>query len=235
MLAAVSGEALDEQGVDLPARRGQHPCSRNPRLALRSRLAMSPSLGFHGQPIKQILLVLARRRRRVQTDQIRRGEGTAVQLGRQAPPEAVWWNLRPMGQQGLALDLAVRPDIECYRRGLRAGATSPLPRPRAPAHVEAGGLERGPQGLPLAVIDLGNGVEFDRRPRGAGLRIRPRIPGGLERLEAHLVAHDVVWMGIATTRWFGDDHEGAQHANHPHQPARRLTWVSLDERVQVLI
>src|SRR5262245_20333573 len=114
----------------------------------RSRL--TSARGGNGQPIKQLLLVLAGRRRRVQTDQIRRGEGTAVQLSRQTPPEAVWWNLRAMGQQGLALDLAVRSDIECHCRGLRAGATGPLPRPRTPAHVEAGGLERGPQGFPLA-------------------------------------------------------------------------------------
>src|SRR5439155_948710 len=114
-------------------------------------------------------------------------------------PEAVWRNLCPMSQQGLALNLAVRLDIEGHRRGLRAGATRPLPRPPAPAHVEAGGLEGWLQGLPLAVIDLGNGIELGRRPRGAGLRIRPRISGSLERREAHLVAHDVVWMSIATT------------------------------------
>src|SRR5262245_6738683 len=228
------------------ARRGAPQRRRNPRLALRwrdcvgagrspSRLAMSPRPGFHGQPIKEILLVLARRRRRVQTDQIRRGEGTTVQFGGQAPPQAVWRNLRSMGQQGLALDLAVRPDIECYCRGLRAGATGPLPRPWAPADIEAGGLELGPQSLPLAVIDLGNGVELARLPHGAGLRIRPRIPGGMERFETHLVAHDVVRVGIATPWRFGDDHVGAQHANNPHQPPRRLSWVSLDERLQVLI
>ena len=57
----------------------------------------------------------------------------------------------------------------------------------------------------------------------------------MEGREAHLVAHDVVRVGIATTRRFGDDHAGAQLANDPHEPARRLTRVSLDERVQVLI
>src|SRR2546427_8278855 len=123
-----------------------------------------------------------------------------------------------MGQQGLALALTVRPDIQGHRRGLRAGATGSLPRPLSPTDVEAGGLERGPQGLPLAVIDLGNGVKLGRRPRGTGLRIRPRISGSMKCREAHLVTHDVVWMSIATTRWFGDNHEGAQQANNPHQP-----------------
>src|SRR5262249_11811943 len=119
--------------------------------------------------------------------------------------------------------------------GLRAGATGPLPRPLAPPHIEACGLERGPQSLPLAVIDLGNSVELRHRPRGAGLRIRLRIPGSMESLTAHLVAPDVVRVGIATTRWFGDDYTGAQLTNDPHQPARRLAWVGLSERVPVLI
>src|SRR5712691_1444576 len=204
-------------------------------LSLCSRVAVSPCPGLHGQPIEQILLVLAGRRRRVKTDTIRRGEGTAVQLGRQAPPEAVRRNLRPMREQGLALDLAVRSDIECHRRGLWAGATGPLPVSLSPAHVEADRLERGPQGLPLAVIDLGNGVELRHRPRGAGLRIRPRLPSGMEGIEAHLVAPDVVRVGIATARRFGDDHAGAQHTNDLHQPACGLARVGLNERVPVLI
>src|SRR6266508_4269844 len=51
-------------------------------------IARTP-LGTTVQSIEQILLILAGRRRRVKTDQIRRGEGTAVQLGRQASPEAL--------------------------------------------------------------------------------------------------------------------------------------------------
>src|SRR5215510_12476698 len=160
----------------------------------------------------------------MKTDTIRRGEGTAIQLGRQAPPEAVRRNLRPMGEQGLALDLAIRPDIEGHRRRLRTGATGPL----SPTHVESGRLERGPQALPLAVINLGNGVELGHWPRRAGLRIRPRLPGSMEGLEAHLVTHDVVRVGIAPPRWFSDDHAGAQLANHPHQSPRRLARVRLD-------
>ena len=214
-------------------------CVQNSRRCINRLLSLELyrfcSLSTPVKPIEQILLILAGRRSWVQTDQIRRSEGLAVQLGRQASPEALQRHLGPMGQQGLALDRAVRPDIEGHRRGLRAGATGPLPVPLSPTHIEAGGLERGPQGLPLAVIDLGNGIELGRRSRGAGLRIRPRISGGMERREAHLVAHDVVRVGIATTWGFGDDHEGAQHTNNPHEPACCLARVSLDERVQVLI
>src|SRR5689334_21388263 len=137
-----------------------------------------------------------------------------------------------MSEQGLALDLAVRPDIECYRRGLRAGATGPLPVLLSSTHVEACGLERRPQGLPLAVIDLGNGVELRHRPHGTGLWIRPGIPGGMEGLKAHLMAHPVVRVGIATTRWFGDDHDGAQRTYDPHQPVPSLARVGLSKRVQ---
>jgi hypothetical protein len=57
----------------------------------------------------------------------------------------------------------------------------------------------------------------------------------MEGVEAHLVTPDVVWVGIAPTRRFGDDHAGAQRTNDPHQPTRRFAWVGLDERVPVLI
>src|SRR5262249_38421379 len=72
-------------------------------------------------------------------------------------------------------------------------------------------------------------------PRGASLRVRPRIPSGMEGCEAYLVAPDVVRVGIATPWGFSDDHVGTQGANNPHQPACRLAQVSLNKRLQVLI
>ena len=138
-----------------------------------------------------------------------------------------------MSEQGPALDLAVRLDIEGHRRSFWTRA--PGLRPLALAHRKARGLERRPQGLPLAVIDLGNGIELGHWPRWAGLWICPRIPSGLEGREAHLMAHHMVRMRIETARRFGDNYAGAQPAYKPHEPAGRFTWVGLDERIPVLI
>src|SRR5260221_428676 len=65
------------------------------------RLSSSPCPGLHVQPIEQIWLILTGRRRWVQTETIRRSKGTAVQLGWEAPPEAIRRNLRAMREQGL--------------------------------------------------------------------------------------------------------------------------------------
>ena len=88
-----------------------------------------------------------------------------------------------------------------------------LSRCRPPTSKPATSNTR-PQGLPLAVIDLGNGVELCHRPHGAGIPgISPRLPGGMEGRETHLVAPDVVRVGIGTAWRFGDDHAGAQLTN----------------------
>ena len=100
-------------------------CStENPRVTRCSRGAASPVLAYTGSPSNKSCSTRRAPPAGV-TDQIRRGKGPTVQRGREAPPEALRRNLRPMGQQGLALDLTVWPDIEGHRRGLRPSATGP--------------------------------------------------------------------------------------------------------------
>ena len=84
-----------------------------------------------------------------------------------------------MGEQGAALNLGVRPDIERYGGRLRAGAAmallSPLLEKR---HVKAGGFKLRQQGLPAAIVNLCNSVQFRHLPGGSGLGIGLYVASG---------------------------------------------------------
>lgn len=119
----------------------------------RSR-AVSPRPGRHVQPIEQVLLVLSGRGVRREAEEVGSGEGTTTQVSGQADEEAVSWDLRAMGQQGLTPDLAIRTDIERHRRRLRAWATGMVPPSFQPGRVDTCCGELRPQVLPLEFGDL---------------------------------------------------------------------------------
>ena len=47
----------------------------------------------------------------------------------------------------------------------------------------------------------------------------------MERVDAHPVAHDMVWVRIAPTWGLGDQHMGAQRADDSHQPTGGLVVI----------
>ena len=93
---------------------------------------------------EQIRFVLARPDGRMEAEEVGGREGAAVQVGGQAHQEAVLRDLRTMGEQGLALDLAVWADIERHRRGLGARTTGLVPRSLPPGHLDTCRCKLGP-------------------------------------------------------------------------------------------
>src|SRR5438132_6151737 len=124
-------------------------------MCLRPRFrAASLYPGCPVQPVEQIQLVFAGRGRWREAEKVGRGEGKAAQVCGQADQEALPGDLRAMGKQGLALDLAVGTDIERHRRRLGAWATGMVPPSLQPSRVDTRRGARRPQSIPAAVVDL---------------------------------------------------------------------------------
>src|SRR5439155_6420237 len=120
-------------------------------------------------------------------------------------------------EQGAALQLTIRTDIEGHRR--RLGARATVPTSLQPGHVDTRRSELRSQSVPAAVVALRDGVELRHPPWGSGRRIGLGLPSGVEGVDAHPMTCDVVRMRIEAARWLGNHDARSERADDPHQPA----------------
>ena len=66
-------------------------------------------------------------------------------------------------------------------------------------------------------------------------RKRSSISSGLKGINADLMTHDVVWVGIHSPRWLGYDDTWPKLADNPDQFARCLNSFGIHKSFRVLI